>query len=81
MCDVPGCKHKATAKVLVEKIYHGIFSSIYFHYCECHTEEELKNAELKLTEKHAKSCMMCDPMEESRSLMRKKPYELGKAAS
>lgn len=79
-CNVPGCQHEATEKVLVEGIYHGIFISLPFQHCSHHTSDELRRTETRLTEKHAKGHMMCDPLTDSRNAIRKKPYGLGKAS-
>lgn len=70
-CNVPGCHCKATEKVIVESIYHGVLASFNFSHCKRHSTEELKRAETELTEKHAKSLMICDPIEDCKRLIKR----------
>lgn len=43
-CQIPNCKNDAKILKIESKIQNGInLNKVIFHFCKCHTNDEMKN--------------------------------------
>ena len=73
-CQISGCSQQAVNEV-EGYVFHGLHICT-LNYCNKHSFEEIEKYKLQEFEKHSQ----CDTMKDAKALIRRKTYEVGKAA-